>query len=53
SNEYYGIYEFKKGFGGNVMELIGEFDLVINRFYYYLYKVVIFVYKKVRNIIYR
>lgn len=33
----YGIYLFKKGFGGNVLELLGEFDLPINRFYYFLY----------------
>lgn len=41
-NKYYGIYEFKKGFGGNVIELIGEFDLEIgsfNKFYRFLKKV--------------
>lgn len=31
-NKYYGIYEFKKGFGGNVIEYIGEFDLEITKF---------------------
>ena len=29
----YGVYEFKKGFGGNVVELIGDFDLPISIFY--------------------
>ncbi len=41
-NKYYGIYEFKKGFGGNVIELIGEFDLEIssfNQFYQFLRKI--------------
>lgn len=41
-NKYYGIYEFKKGFGGNVIELIGEFDLEIssfNKFYQLLRKI--------------
>lgn len=31
--KYYGIYEFKKGFNGNVIEYIGEFDLKITNFY--------------------
>ena len=31
--KYYGIYEFKKGFNGNVIEYIGEFDLKITWFY--------------------
>lgn len=29
----YGVYEFKKGFNGYVIELIGEFELKINWFY--------------------
>lgn len=40
-NKYYGIYEFKKGFGGNVIEYIGEFELEVtkfNRFYKLLKK---------------
>ena len=32
-NKYYGIYEFKKGFNGNVVELVGQFSLKINSFY--------------------
>lgn len=32
-NRYYGIYEFKKGFAGNVIEYIGEFELGITKFY--------------------
>lgn len=26
NDKYYGIYEFKKGFGGNVVELVGQFE---------------------------
>ena len=33
-NKYYGIYEFKKGFNGNVIELIGQFELPITKFYF-------------------
>lgn len=29
----YGVYEFKKGFGGYVVELIGEYELPINQYY--------------------
>ena len=42
SNKYYGIYEFKKGFSGNVVELVGQFSLKVTNFYN--------VYKTMRNI---
>lgn len=31
--KYYGIYEFKKGFNGNVIEYIGQFELKTSGFY--------------------
>lgn len=34
SDKDYGIYDFKKGFGGYVIELIGELELPISSFYY-------------------
>ncbi|MBQ1298391.1 peptidoglycan bridge formation glycyltransferase FemA/FemB family protein [Candidatus Saccharibacteria bacterium] len=34
----YGIYGFKKGFGGHVVELIGSYELPINRPFFYLHK---------------
>ena len=37
NNKYYGIYEFKKGFNGNVVEYIGEFTLPIT-FTYKVFK---------------
>lgn len=43
----YGVYEFKRGFGGYVVEYIGEYDLVINKFIYILYN---FCYNLYRNI---
>ncbi|MBQ7993056.1 MAG: aminoacyltransferase, partial [Solobacterium sp.] len=36
----YGVYEFKKGFGGRVEQLIGEFVLPVNKAVYKLYKTV-------------
>ncbi|MGN0974302.1 MAG: peptidoglycan bridge formation glycyltransferase FemA/FemB family protein [Bacilli bacterium] len=50
SNPLYGLYLFKRGFGGEVTELIGEFDLVINKPYYYLYKLAFSSYKALKNI---
>ena len=44
SNKYYGIYEFKKGFNGNVVELVGQFSLKISGFYN-VYKLL----KKIKN----
>lgn len=37
-DEAYGVYEVKKGFGGNTLEYIGEFDLPINKILYKIYK---------------
>lgn len=33
-DENYGMYEFKRGFGGNVIELIGEFTYPLSPLYY-------------------
>lgn len=48
-NPLYGLYLFKKSFGGVVVELIGEFDLIINKPLYYLYKGSYFVYHTLKN----
>lgn len=37
-NKYLGLYTFKKGFGTNITEYIGEFELIANRPKYNLYK---------------
>ncbi len=41
----YGIYDFKKGFTGYVEELIGEYYLPINNFYYNLFNII----RKIKN----
>jgi len=46
SNKYWGIYEFKKGFNGNVVEYIGEFTLGIG-FTYKIFKLL----KKMKKIV--
>ena len=53
NNPMYGVYEFKKGFGGKVVELIGEFDLPINKSMYKFYTIAFSSYKKLKNMINR
>ena len=48
-NPLYGLYLFKKGYGGKVVELIGEFDLVISKFWYVIYKIAFKVYHFLKN----
>jgi peptidoglycan pentaglycine glycine transferase (the first glycine) len=48
-NPLYGLYKFKKGFNGNFVEFIGEFDLVINSFVYNMYKKAFPKFKEIRN----
>jgi lipid II:glycine glycyltransferase (peptidoglycan interpeptide bridge formation enzyme) len=48
-NPNYGIYEFKKGFNGEVNELIGQFEYVCNPIIFSLYQLALTVRKKLRN----
>lgn len=45
-----GVYAFKKGFDGEVVEFIGEFDLVVNKLYYYIYKISFNLYHKLKQV---
>lgn len=46
----YGLFDFKRGFGADVVELIGEFDLPISKPKYYLYKVMFKSYKTLKKV---
>lgn len=46
----YGLFDFKRGFGCEVVELIGEFDLAINKPMYILYKIAFKTYKLIKNL---
>lgn len=46
----YGLFDFKRGFGSEVVELIGEFDLVINKTYYKLYNLAFKLYGKLKSL---
>lgn len=45
----YGLFDFKRGFHANVVELIGEFTYVVNKPYYFLYNKMFSVYKKLKK----
>lgn len=45
----YGLFDFKRGFGAEVVELIGEFDLVIDKPMYILYNIAFKTYKFLKN----
>lgn len=49
-NPLYGLYLFKKSFGGHVVELIGEYDLIISKFWYNNYNIAFNLYHKLKNI---
>lgn len=49
-NPLYGLYLFKKSFGGNVVELIGEFDLIISPLWYHTYNIAFSTYHNLKNI---
>ena len=49
-NPLYGLYSFKRDFGGQVVELIGEFDLIVDKPGYLLYKMAYKGSHKVKNI---
>ena len=49
-NPLFGLYSFKRDFGGQVVELLGEFDLIINKPQYLLYKISFHLYRSLKNL---
>lgn len=49
-NPLYGLYLFKKSFGGHVVELVGEFDLVLSKFWYRTYHIAFWLYHKLKKL---
>lgn len=49
SNPIFGIHSFKKRFGGEYTEFIGEFDLIIHKFLYFSYKNLLPFYRKIKK----
>lgn len=48
-NPIFGIHFFKKRFGGNLYEFIGEFDLITNKFMYIMYIKLLPIYRKLKK----
>lgn len=48
-NPLYGLYRFKKGFSGEFTEFIGEFDMPLSPFFYFLWVRIIPTYRKLRK----
>ena len=49
-NPLYGLYLFKKSFGGHVVELLGEFDLIISPFWYHSYNLAFNLYHGLKQL---
>ena len=49
-NPLYGLFLFKKSFGGHVSELIGEFDYIVSPFWYHTYNIAFKMYHNLKNI---
>ncbi len=45
----YGLFNFKRGFHAEVVELIGEFTYIVNKPYYILYNKMFTIYKKLKK----
>lgn len=48
-NPFYGLYSFKRDFGGQVVELVGEFDLIISPFWFKVYNIAFKLYHKLKK----
>ncbi len=48
-NEAIGLYQFKRGFGGDIIEFVGEFELVLNKLIYFGFEKVYPMIKKLRK----
>lgn len=46
-NPLLGLHEFKKKFGGDYVEFIGEFDLVLNPLFYFLFTKLVPLYRNI------
>lgn len=47
----FGVYDFKRGFGGYVVEYIGEFDLILDKFGYNVYDASYEFYRNIKHLI--
>ncbi len=48
-SDMYGLFNFKRGFGAKVVELIGEFNIVTDKLFYPIYKLMYYIYRKTKR----
>lgn len=48
-SKMFGLFDFKRGWNANVVELIGEFNYITSPYYYQLYKGLFFIYRKIKK----
>ena len=48
-SQMYGLFNFKRGFHATVVELIGEFNYIVNKPFYYIYTKMFTMYKKIKK----
>lgn len=48
-SEMFGLFDFKRGFNADVVELIGEFTMITNKFSNWLYEKMFKLYKKLKR----
>ena len=48
-NPRLGLHEFKKKFGGDYVEFIGEFDLVTKPFMYFIFTTLVPIFRKIKR----
>ena len=46
-NPRLGLHEFKKKFGGDYVEFIGEFDYITNKFFYFVFTKLVPIYRNI------
>lgn len=49
-SQMFGLFDFKRGFNATVEELIGEFTLITDSFYYKVYNMMFQVYRKIKKL---
>ena len=47
----FGLFDFKRGFGAHVEELIGEFTYITDPFYNKIYNLMFSIYRKLKKVI--
>ena len=50
NNPLYGLFLFKKSFAGHVVVLLGEYDLIISKFWYHTYNIMFNTYHNLKKL---